>query len=145
MAIEVGNKVIPAYSKFTSELDVSQPEERKEMNSRVYGRGYRTGRDGKPIDQSRGSDGFWTSDAHMPETEKEQQALLHRLRDTFISHINSIREHSAAGHCAMATRGTHIEDADREERRIQEIRRRAGLPALPSPSGQHAPTGFEAI
>jgi hypothetical protein len=44
-------KYIPPQSKFTSELDVSIPEDREEMNMRVFGRNYRRDDRNQPIKQ----------------------------------------------------------------------------------------------
>lgn len=133
MAIEPAERVIPAHSKFTSELDVTNPAERKEMNARVFGRDYRTGRDGKPVDLSRGSDAFWVGDLHMPEDPKEQQVLLKRLRDTFNAHITAIRTYSKKGFCPHAQQHSFQDDAIEEAGRINDLRRAKGLDPLPMP------------
>lgn len=50
------SKYIPPHSKFTSELDMRDPDEREEMNKRVFGRDYKRDADGNPVDMSNTSD-----------------------------------------------------------------------------------------
>lgn len=133
MAYERAEKVIPPHSKFTSELDMSIPEDRKEMNNRVFGRGYKTDRNGNIVDQSRGSDAWLISDRFEQETEREQQILVAKQRDFFVHHISAIREHGPGGICPMAERGTHLEAAAKEVGRINSLRRKAGLEPWPAP------------
>lgn len=54
--MEQAVKVIPPHSKFTSELDMSRPEDREEMNNRVFGRNHRRDGDDKPIPDDQLSD-----------------------------------------------------------------------------------------
>jgi len=133
MAMEAGTKVIPAHSKFTSELDVSDPADRKEMNARVFGRGYKTGRDGKPVDTSRGSDAFWVSDLEMPEDPREEQALLSKIRDAFERHIAAIRQYGKRGAAPPSQHHSFQDDASEEAGRINDLRRAKGLEPLPMP------------
>jgi len=133
MAIEAVEKVIPPHSKFTSELDVSNSADRKEMNNRVFGRDHKTGRDGKPVDMSRGSNAFWVSDLEMPEDPREQQALLRKIRDAFNAHVVAIRTYSKRGFCVPAQQHSFQDDAIEEAGRINDLRRAKGLEPLPMP------------
>lgn len=131
MAIEAGNKVIPPHSKFTSELDMNIDEDRTEMEARVFGRNYRTDRRGNPIDEGRGSDAWYVSDARLPRDQAKAQERLQNLNDTFRSHINAIKQYGPRGFCAPSNHFTFSEDADKEAARINELRKAEGLRPLP--------------
>jgi len=116
-------KLIPPTSKFTSELDINDPADAEEMDNRVFGRGYKTDRQGNPVDASRCSDAFWVSDQSMPKAPRDQQVLLTKLRDCFQSHLSAI----------AGFKGENIEASDIEFARINGLRRKAGLEPWPRP------------
>ncbi|MBA2127584.1 hypothetical protein DLM45_15335 [Hyphomicrobium methylovorum] len=124
-------KVIPTKSKFTSELNPYDPDDAEEMNRRVFGAEYRTDRQGNPVDESRGSDAFWISDAQLPRDPLRAQELQRKILETARSHLAMIRQYGPTGHCAPSSHFSWQFDADQERDRIQALRAVAGLKPLP--------------
>jgi hypothetical protein len=122
MAVEMATtKAIPTHSKFTSELNVLDPDDSEEMRKRVFGRDYRTDQQGNPISADRGSDAFYVSDANLPADPKKAEALKRRIRETFNAHIQALTARGPNG-CADPAKGPYLEAADIERSRINALR-----------------------